>query len=65
LSGEAKPIVINSDYIYPKIHKKSKRQTPEKRFACIEKRYLNNFEALRFGECWLAPEFSFDSCKAN
>jgi len=31
----------DDDNIYPKIHKKLKRQIPEKGFAQIEKRYHN------------------------
>jgi hypothetical protein len=33
------PKTIYTDCIYRKIHKKSKRQTPENGFALIEKRY--------------------------
>jgi len=34
------PILINSNYIYPKINKKSKRQPPAKGFALIENNIL-------------------------
>jgi len=42
------PRLTNSGYIYRKINKKAKRQTLEKGFALIGKRYHRNLEALIF-----------------
>jgi hypothetical protein len=39
---KANPTTIGFNYIYLKSHKKSKRQTPEKRFALIGNDITNN-----------------------